>query len=434
MFSIDQLSLVHDDFNRNIELERQQFSLICKTIEQYIIDSTKFENPLIVGGLSGTNLLLDKPNYSYEVYGEHVFKHANNLANRLQPVVEKNFSPFVTRLRTVFAHKKYVIAVGGRSFIEFHELERGVGIYKLISPVEKPIGDGKALVMSPEAYLLKTYRELYTPGADWETALEVERELVQMTKERFVGTKTGGKSGRLSMKEQQKLSAKIMREFIVNNNSVVLIGEHSVKILENLVGSVSKSSTTLRIISANNVKDDIQKISLIVGKITAITRDMNALEDHQLVKTIIRVETGQDSTEILYLYNSASYNLIPYNVVRADMGSLQIGNPFVILRFLLIDLWEVNKVLLAGKINETFAKNRINNILKLFLQIRETLGIPINDKWFSQGPMGLFQMECIGTMVDEGIVAKKDAIASGKFFAPYYPKLWKKINGEYRDL
>jgi hypothetical protein len=66
----------------------------------------------------------------------------------------------------------------------------------------------------------------------------------------------------------------------------------------------------------------------------------------------------------MYIYNSAQYDLIPFNLARYEKNKIQVGNPFVLLRFLLIDYWTLRIIKLLNYIDEKFYKHRTNSILR----------------------------------------------------------------------
>ena len=71
-------------------------------------------------------------------------------------------------------------------------------------------------------------------------------------------------------------------------------------------------------------------------------------DDRILRNTIYITNTNASKSEkaIIDIFNSASYELIPYNKLSVYSGSkkqsiVNIGNPYVIMRFLLIDYWTI---------------------------------------------------------------------------------------------
>ena len=102
MFSLDHKHLSIGVYDK-ILVDRMEFVPVYKIVDQFIHD-----NKLIVGGNLAINLLLkikNKDNFSYDLYTDNSFMHANNLANDLSS------TEFLIQLKTVMPYQKYTIII-----------------------------------------------------------------------------------------------------------------------------------------------------------------------------------------------------------------------------------------------------------------------------------------------------------------------------------
>jgi hypothetical protein len=149
----------------------------------------------------------------------------------------------------------------------------------------------------------------------------------------------------------------------------------------------------------------------------------------------------------MYFYNSALFDLIPFNTLKQTNGGklIQVANPFVLMRFLLIDLWMIRWVHEMGRINEFFAKKRTHNILSLILSLRhamtglkkEAKDLAIADELFANddAPLNVFQRKrYMGIYVDEMVTIRMKQQHLDKRFVDYYPQGYFAKNKKYRTL
>jgi hypothetical protein len=172
------------------------------------------------------------------------------------------------------------------------------------------------------------------------------------------------------------------------------------------------------------------------------------MKDYRLRRYVIKIE----DKEILYMYNAAHYDLIPFNSINSSENKklfISIGNPFVILRFLLVEIWIVRWILSLGKIDETYAKKRIDSMLSQVLSLRKRMSegsasnhsvTTISDSYFGstveQSGLKIFQSESsdyMGVYVSE-IISQKQEAKEQKKYPDYMPQRYYKDNGEYRKI
>jgi hypothetical protein len=454
MFSIDYLEPIGSLRNLILD-ERNNYEKYYRIIETYIA-----KNQIIVGGDMGVDILMNKErdinDYHYELYSSLAFPYANDLVNMLSPVdisetasKNSNNKKIIVFLKTTIPDIKYQVFIDHRVVISFYKLSEHA--IDLIKPVEKKSWMGETiLVVSPEIQLVDIYRTLYSPHqiSEWKDAIDKEVRLFSYLRQR-INTIKGSlekereKSAKISFEEKKLLELNILKDFVQNNHNVVLLGEHSLHILN----GTTLTSTVIQIISQNSLENDSAAVEKIVKKhlgqrVTAVTKDIHVMQDFRIRRTIIKV--GEPAKEIMYIYNSANFDLIPFNTVldnrksEAKTNFIQMGNPFVLLRFLLIDLWMVRWIMKLGGIDENFAQQRQDSILSKIVTLRSQLigkNNNINEKYYTQtSDMQIFQENnYIGQYVDE-IISVKEKMQSDKRYNDYFPEEYKKRNGAYRLL
>ena len=294
----------------------------------------------------------------------------------------------------------------------------------------------KLAVLPAEITLLDIYRDLYTPGKvdDWEEFLiSDENQLFQHLRGREKLIRKGaaedesGKPDSIDRKTRHRMEMLIMQKYIVNNPKVVLLGEHAMFIItkesESIKTNIIQISTTEDLETLISDLEKIFKSNGIQVQLSMSDKQLNIMKDHRLRRTTIRA----GDKEILYVYNSASYDLIPFNSIANENKSnsaIAVGNPFVILRFLLVEIWMVRWILSLGRIDENFARGRINSMLTRVLALRKFMSegskstatiTTISDSYFGktaeQSGLKIFQMnmeDYVGEYVSEVISSKRE--------------------------
>lgn len=428
MFEVDQLAIVRPQLERRVVEERNRYDYIYAIIDSYIASA----DDIVLGGVMGLHLMLGRErswdDYVYHLYSESALSHANTLTNTIARTLVVQKKTDIIAMRTKIAHVSYEIVVDGRVMVMFHNLKSNpVRAIDLIRPIAAKwfVGDTGPLaatgvsVLSPETYLLDIYWELTSPALadEWQANLDMETALVKMLGTRRSALKRvdGGDGG-------DDISLKLLKEFVANNDHVLLLGEHALRFYD---AEVVLSSSVIHVISDLSADEIIGAIRVIVAPLPATKNDrtLNMMQDARLRRLTIRVGDEHDSREVMYVYNSAEYDLVPFNTLKSEEHSIRVGNPYVLLRFMLVDLWMIKWVLSMGKINEQFANKRMDNILTNFFALRDKLnGICV------------FQThDYIGTYHDEIIDQKMSSIGSQKF-KDYYPQEYIRKNGNYRDL
>jgi len=274
---------------------------------------------------------------------------------------------------------------------------------------------------------------------------------------------------------RKNIEQALLSKFVNKNKDVVLLGEHALKIInfhKPIFGNkeFKLTSHVISITSANDINKDFEKIKSIVQSVVnsingttpvvKFDRDVPVLNDFRMVRTTIKYGIEGSQKEIMYIYNSAQYELIPCSIVKYKNDSVQIGNPFVIMRFLLVDIWVLRWIYVMGLVHEHFFQNRLDNLINSVLSIRMLMTDPnvsttitkdtissgkknlsnIKDELFgsndsknSINPLTVFQEYNVGQYMDE-VIARKLSAQDGKRFHPYLPQQYFLTESAYRII
>jgi hypothetical protein len=128
--------------------------------------------------------------------------------------------------------------------------------------------------------------------------------------------------------------------------------------------------------------------------------------------------------QFLDIYNCASYELIPFIKIKQDNIIMNIGNIYVQLRFLFIDLWLLNLLKKLEVITDIIYHEKYINILDTIKLLKQKM------------PNGIINTanNYIGINIDEK-VSKQIFISKNNIKRiSYYPELSIKENNKYQIM
>jgi hypothetical protein len=434
-----------------------RYAAVYEETEKYLAKHAK-EDVVMLGGRIGVQLVLGRPRstdtymFNYELYTENAFKHANDLTNivsvRISPhgSWEDKKGEFIIWLKT-YGSGKYGIYVDNRQIVTIIGVPHGT--VNIVKPeLVKSFDRNKEFAVIPaEIQLLDIYRTLYTPGETglWEEYLSDENQLFHHLRKREKAIRgAASEDDGVSHSDRVRITNTIMQKFIVNNPDVILLGEHALFV----ISEDPIKTHILQVCTTMDAGEVLAKLKMLGGmpQLTIKKKQLNIMKDFMLHRAVIKV----GDKELMYIYNSASYELLPFNTVHANGKSfLRLANPFVILRFLLVEIWMVRWVQAKGKIDETYAKRRIDAMLSRILRLRKQMSegsqsdraiTTISDSYFGstseEKGMKIFQIESddyIGTFISE-IILQKEAVKEQKKYRDYMPQRYYAETGGYRKL
>jgi hypothetical protein len=395
MFESLPITYIDDLIKKATEYEGSHIC-IYKQIYDYICDFIK-QHHLLVSR--------DKSNfpYTYIIYGSHIFQYANMLSNELV-----TFTPYV-RLNTVIKNKEFIIEVDGIRMVILNNIDQ------FFIKIMKNVYVNNNNKISPDVELVDIYHKLYSPQKynDWEEIYKYEKYVwEEFNKLRgMIITKPNVKGG-----GPLDLHTLVL-EWVKSQDDCILIGDRAACILSK---KNYHFTSAIQFISANvdtNI-EELKKYILKISETEIIVKkhDVNLPGDFRVTKYILSTMKGDKY--IANIYNSASFELIPY-IMKAGY---KIGSYTVLLRFLFIDIWFLRVLRFFNKINKnSYISNmkntfgNVDNIHLCFIEEREKL---------THKPMLI-----MGTYIDE-IIDKKNIITP----YPYWPAKFKNDTGKFRKI
>lgn len=418
-----------------IELNNKDFGEIYKCIEQYIIDNTDEQKPIFV---SSPYKLVNKKNrntYKYLLYTENALYHSNELTNK---IFELNKNVI---LKTVIRNREFKININGITFIEIYSIATKEQNISAIFPNISYDGINfehekkNMLVVDPMLELISVYRKLYHPRFydEWKEILEYENDLLfnfldrQKALTSSINTllKEGGKSKKKEYVKDDIISNIIMKvyeKYVVDNDQVVLLGKFGYDVINKQSFKPDKEFNRLQILTtdvSDNLLINITKIvSSIDSSYTILSYQQytHVFNDHRLKRTIYKIN---DTKVFVEVYNSAEYDLIPYLKIPVKNSFVQVGNQFVLMRFVMVSSWVISLAKNTGKLRDEIFSSEQKKYINLLKDIRK-LKKP------------LFEPNYVGKYVSDELSKKELMKNSGT--SDYIPLLYTKNHKELRKI
>jgi hypothetical protein len=426
-------SVIKEDAAKAILDDRKKFSDLYNIIDTYC----KNHSELII---SDAKMLLDKVDNlafkTYDIYCENPFMHATVLTNEIYTKVGK-----WVQMTTIIIHQELQIWYDTRLIATIYKLIKGkeIDLENLINPI-KIYGIN---YMSPEIEIIDIYKRLYLPNyaSEWLNLLEVEsfmEDLVKQRSEILGGDSICGNIARRQKTDMEDLKLLLYNNFIISqpphDNNRILIGHWAINTAKAIHYSslVESHVEKLQIISSN-AENDIKEVKKIIEKHTdlAITHKQHILhlpKDFRIKRyTLYLSSYSQKEIPFMDIFNSAEFELIPFNTLKLNAehskipGDINIGNPYVLLRFAIIDIWILRVISKIGNITQKCLLAKLRSLYEL-------INIVKHDK-IKELQMA-FGTHYIGTNIDYES-AKKIEKLQYKMIPPYIPILAQK-QGKYR--
>ena len=458
-----------------IEGDRHNLSLIYEKIESFVKDNS---------------FIISQPELLYEekfnlaelktvtIFCENIFRHAIKLTNQLAEVlesdeaslsVERKANPLLINncarwlsMKTVAAHEEINIFFDGRLIVIFRAINKykSIDIFKMLLPVRSKTGlftSSELLLLPPELELMDIYHKLYSPdkAGDWEDLLKMEYHLYDslLSRKKVI---IGGKDdcSRNIVTNIETIKKLLVLDFI-RNQPAVLIGEWALKLMD--YGETGKP-----------FNDTYEKVALIVDspidefnellenflktittyKPTYREEKLHILSDARLKKYTFYISgvcsvSGQKFEKpFLDIYNSGIYELIPYRLSKEFTSKkggdnnhipdgkypedIKIGSAYVLLRFLLLDVWILRVIRNLGFITPAILDAKITRLFDIMSIIKNArkLNNLISKSFAHDNYIGEFQSL---------VIYQKNKLSEAKF-PPYAPHYYKNATGSYKNV
>ena len=430
--------------------DRDRYNEVWDVIEEYCIN-----NKLIISNIF---VLLDKSQEinniygkTYNIYCSNPFVHGNNLSNLLHEKT-KNPAKKFTKFKTIKEQEEFTIEYDMRIVATLFKIQKFRSMNnkhdkqsKEPNEIIKPVEINKILYLPAEIEMIDIYHTLYDPSKfdQYDTAIGFEnilydQYLIRQEKGMLGGYDKPCVERKKDLLEAIKLS--IVRDWLTNYDNIILIG------------SWAYNWITLGV----NICTDIEKIQLISDLshtelltllqryISEFTKFQISVREQELhIPKDFRTrrftyylhiisEHGVVEKPFLDLFNCGNFEIIPYTKISSvnvngvssskdKLYTINVGNKYVMLRFLFIDLWVLRLIKTMGLISKDILDKKMQRLSFLIEKIRNKIGEQILDYNF----MGLFKSYDID---------KKNSMIKGKKFYPYYPEIFIKQNHKYRKI
>lgn len=376
-------------------IKRDEFIPIHNIIKKYSID-----NKLI---LSNPEILIEQKNdhRKYVIYGESIFKHANNLANALSKV------NIYVLMYTNEKNQDFVISINGNALVQLYSIRS-----KLINMIQ-PVVINNILVYPPEFELIDIYHKLYSPShaESWEKLKKLELPVKKMlySRKKIIGGKPN--------KKRFIFDNKLFLRWLKGRQDCVLIGVIAIDILtKNTI-----HNQKLQIITYSPIDTIVSELENIVFQFAGTktfhkTHNANISIEPRISKTVISVKINGKNIHLVEIFNNAQFELIPYTV----FGGYKIGYPEVLNMFLLLDIYLLRILNSMGFLPSHILEK---NICIALLNMKKIDAIDINI---------YATEEYLGKYIDYTIYIKKKSLNND--FYPYNPEKCRFLKGNYRTF
>lgn len=298
---------------------------------------------------------------TFSIFCDNALKFANDISNILFQQFTK-----VVYMKTVIPYFEFEIYVIGRKLmiIRAYPIIKNVKTYKLFKPISVESDFGPVLFINPIVELIDRYRMLYSPNPDvWQNSVIFEDTLYNLA--------TGNTIRNIQESKSRSPLSVIRRILFKNADQLgILIGSWAYHVYTKT--QISEFSKIQILASQGNKPSDIaEKINNIIRditkcKVTYRTESTYIPYDYWLLRTTYYITIDRKEYALIDTFNSLDYELIPYHII----DGVQVGNVFVICRFMLIDLWIVTVLKEIKILTESMANVKKNEILFMISKLR----------------------------------------------------------------
>lgn len=365
-----QTTIIKDDRNQYYPI----FDLVKQTLQSGEHDNTIFSDPAEITATSDTCLKT-----SMVIYTMYPRKIATELAN----IIHKKFAKF-TQMRAIIPNEEYSVMYNMRGLITIYRIDK----YKQI-PLKQlfdAVSINSLLYFPEKVELIDVYHKLYLPNYNEEYSglLEIENTLFKSafsTKKKLGGAEIDDPCKPCKLKRQVDIyNLKILLLKMLHNENYVLVGEWAHQFINS--PKYPETGSPIQIISENSIDHDYKTVMMYLSKFTKYgmffkKKKIYIPKDNRICKYTIYVKfpiIGKHQSSIdkpfLDIYNCGSYELIPFVPITVDKLNLKVGNLYVQLRFLFIDMWLLELIKMLKEADTTDFKTKLKYIVDTIKKIK----------------------------------------------------------------
>lgn len=462
--STDFNSVILSKADKLIKKDRMRFEDVYRITEEYCKN-----NKIIVSDVNA--LLGNKSNkeFSYKLHCEYPYKHAVHLSNQLH----SNVGEWV-KMKTVVGHQEFLIEYDMRPIISIYglDIQKNVDLHDIILPVK--IND--ILYMSPEIEIIDVYHKLYSPESveDWENLVQTEEKLFVTLKQRIKDGIFGGSQKENKRSPEEKTDIQYLKYLVLSGfcseyvKDYVVIGHwasHVIDASKEEDYKMKSSVEKLQVITTTDIEKSIEDVTNFLSKytnakISSRKQDLHIPKDFRTKRYTIYIGIKGKKGEIvdkafMDIFDCGTFELIPYVPIslKTKYGSLikdvsqfnrrgyrnrkgrrggddskefiiKVGNPFVLLRFLVIDLWIIRMIHEMGHLTNDMLKLKTKYIMYVVEKIKDPK-FGLMDKAFDTNYVGNYK---------DYDISKKIENLKGRGYYPYYPERELLNNDQYKNI
>ena len=410
MYDTEIISSIINDAKKIVSEDRKKYNKLMKVIEKFIA-----ENDIIVREVT---------EYFFNLYTMDMFNLPLKLTNLLydsDPILAKYVS---LDIKIYKYHSR--ISIDGIQFVHFtyinSEIRQNIINYTCIGIYTSV----KYKCFGPEITLINLYADLVHPGQrkNWYNLLLTEKtladEITESLTERIIGGR--GNSYKIGLVGQMiakyygnalkchlsyksnasiinnleyysakkehtfdfNIKLKIIKNFI--NDSHVVVGQLGIDSYNNTLNK----SVRLQIVTSNTLNEEIKNIKQILG--VSITYNIYNVKIPTNLN-LHKLSVFYEREHLIDIYDAGNYEVIPYNVIDINnIKECNIGTPFVIMRFRLVDIWYTLYNIKVGSLPKNVGLPIVHKLIDNYIAIRnKMLNMPIEN---------IFSLNYIGHIED----------------------------------
>jgi hypothetical protein len=286
-------------------------------------------------------LLGEKQAYAGEVnvFTDTPYSDAKYITDKIAEKIGK----WVT-MSTVVYGKKLLIKYDSRPICRFHRINRpnSVDLYSLVLP-ETIHG---LSYIPPELEIIEVYHKLYSIDShgDWGDLVKLEDMLwkLVLSRQDVIGGSEQPKYDNLKV-----LKKLIIEGFITDE---VILNEYNFENPSDTKSNIDK----LQVISNEDPVNYINRLGGFISKYSSLKmeyrkHDLKIPYDTRTARYTVYLwyPSGRKPVKKSFMdvFNSAAFELVPYNEVKIGTKKYRVANDYVKLRFLAIDMWILRMVM-----------------------------------------------------------------------------------------
>lgn len=385
MFLFDYYEYVVKDIQKNIYEERLKYKKMYDLCEEFLRKHS--EHFLLTGTKSLKRFLGLEEDFLFEVFCQNALSWALSLSNYLAEHTEE---PIIFAMSSLVPYQKFSIKGNGREIIIIQELSKESK--NITVKMTNPINLSGFYLVQPIIQMIQVYQNLYNISLfdKWPDFLDLNGKIINKT---FLGGAEVASGKEL-----------FLNNFAKHNPNIVLISDSAYEVLNDVQ---SNSVSIMTTISPSEIAEEYRKY---MPGFEVVSQSILLFSDWRLRKTVFIL----NGKIIFNIYNSATYEIIPHFKHK----HYNIANKYVLLRFVLIDLWQLSLLLNLQKIEKSYYDQRIARLKIQFRAFNEQPDL-------KEGFLGIYKDEKIEWKLNKKFNScKKD----------YFPQIQKKITGTYKSI